>query len=120
MKKELKKDIRTTQQNKALHLFFELLAETLNDAGFDMKKVLKDDVDIPWNKEMVKEYLWRPIQIAYLNKKSTTKLKKNEVDKVYNVLNRHIGEKLGIHEEFPSIDNIMIKLQEQEEKELNK
>ena len=73
---------RTTQQNKALHLYFRLLAESLNEAGLDMKKVLKPTIDISWNERNVKEYLWRPIQNAQVIKKSTTELNSDEVDKI--------------------------------------
>jgi len=41
---------RTTKQNSALHKFFELVAETLNSAGLDMRKALRADIDIPWSK----------------------------------------------------------------------
>ena len=93
---------RTSTQNKALHLYFELLADELNSAGLDMKKTLKQTVDIPWSKETVKDYLWRPIQNAQLEKESTTELTTDEINKVYEVLNRHLGEKLQIHVPFPS------------------
>ena len=39
-----------------------MIANALNDAGLDMKKVLKPEIDIPWNTATVKEYLWRPVQ----------------------------------------------------------
>jgi hypothetical protein len=93
---------RTSTQNKALHLYFELLADELNSAGLDMKKTLKQTVDIPWSKETVKDYLWRPIQNAQLEKESTTELTTDEINKVYEVLNRHLGDKLQIHVPFPT------------------
>lgn len=98
---------RTLQQNKALHLWFQLVADELNGAGLDMKKVLKPSVDIEWNKYTIKEYLWRPVQYAQLHKKSTTRLNKNDLDKVYETLNRFLGEKFGVHVEFPSIESII-------------
>lgn len=95
---------RTLQQNKALHKYFDLLADELNQAGFDMKRTLKPSVDIPWTPENVKEYLWRPLQEAYLHKESTTELTSDQIDKVYEVLNRHLGETTGVTVEFPSQD----------------
>jgi len=92
---------RTRRQNNALHLYFQLLADELNKAGLDMKKILKPSVDIDWTLESIKEYLWRPIQFALLRKRSTTQLKSNEIDEVYNQLNRFLGEKFGVHVEFP-------------------
>lgn len=92
---------RTLTQNSALHLFFSLVAETLNDAGFGMKKVLKEEVDIDWTGDLVKHYLWKPVQKAMLGKESTTELTKIEVGQVYETLNRHLGEKLAIHVDWP-------------------
>lgn len=94
---------RTKQQNRALHLFFRLLAEKLNDAGLDMKKTLKESIDIPWDEYTIKRDLWKPIQKAVLHKDKTRKLlKKKEIDDVYNVLNRHLGETFGVYVPFPS------------------
>lgn len=112
-------DKRTVQQNKALHKFFELVALQLNEAGLDMRAVLKKDVDIPWGKQSVKDFLWKPIQKALLNKDKTSNLKKKEIDSVYNVLNRHFGEKFGIYQPFPSIDQIIMRLNEEEKENKN-
>lgn len=93
---------RTSPQNRSLHLFCSQLAEILNDAGLEMKKVLKPSVDILWTGETVKDYLWRGIQQAYLGKRSTTELSTAEVNKVYELLSRHLGEKFGLDvPEFP-------------------
>lgn len=100
---------RTIQQNRALHLYFQILADTLNDAGLDMKKILKPEIDIPWNKDTVKNFLWRPIQKAQINKKSTTELTTREIDLVFNTLNRHLSQ-FGIHESFPSFQEVMFHL----------
>ena len=92
---------RTVLQNKALHKYFELLATALNDAGWDMKKTLKQEVDIPWTKEMVKEHLWRPIQEIMLAKHSTTEMNTKDPSEIYAVLDRHLSSKTGVHVEFP-------------------
>lgn len=99
---------RTLKQNSSLHLYCELLAEELNMAGLDMREVLKPSVDINWTSESVKEYLWRPIQKAMYQKQSTTELETAEVSRVYEVLNRHLGEKFGIHTPFPSIEETQL------------
>ena len=97
---------RTLKQNSALHLYFSNLAEELNDAGFDMKKTIR--VDIPWTPYTVKEYLWRPLQEAYLLKRSTTELdKQKEIDEVYDILNRVISERTGVHVPFPNIEMML-------------
>lgn len=98
--------LRTAQQNRALHLYFTHLAEALNDAGLDMRKVLKPEVEIPWSTMSVKEFLWRPIQEAQLGKSSTTELTTDEIDKVYDTVNRHLA-KHGVHVSFPSVEELM-------------
>lgn len=98
---------RTIRQNRALHLYFQLIANALNDAGLDMRVVLKPEIQIPWSKDSVKEYLWRPIQQMQLQKKSTTLLTTKDIDAVYDTLNLFLSEKHGISEPFPSIEEIM-------------
>lgn len=99
---------RTTQQNAALHLFFTHLAAGLNAGGFDMRRTLRADVEIPWNAHNVKEYLWRPIQQAQLGKDSTTELTTKDIDKVFDTLNRHLGQTTGVHVAFPSVDELLL------------
>ena len=93
---------RTTQQNNALHLYLERLADALNAAGYDMKKTLKHDVDIPWNKEMAKDFLWRPVQEALTGKESTADMDTHDPMQIYEVLSRHIGQKIGVFVEWPT------------------
>ena len=88
---------------------FDQLATTLNDAGLDMKKTLKPGVEIPWTPATIKEWLWRPIQNALLNKESTTELTTKEIDQVFETLVRHLGEKFGITTNFPSIEDLINK-----------
>jgi len=87
---------RTLTQNRALHLFCQWLADALNDAGLDMRKTLRDDVDVPWTQASVKEYLWRPVQTAMTDKKSTTEITTIEPTEIHAVLARHLGERLGV------------------------
>jgi len=100
-------DQRTAQQNKALHVLFTLLADALNDAGLDMRKVIKEDVRIPWHGDTIKEYIWRPVQKVQLGKDSTTALTTKEIDEVFETINRYLGEKFGLHVPFPSIISVL-------------
>jgi len=95
---------RTITQNSAIHKYFELLAEALNDAGYDVRTTLKEDFKIAWGKETVKELLWKPIQNVYVGEKSTTKLTTKDIDKIYDIININIGEKTGVFVPFPSIE----------------
>ena len=96
-----KKATRTTLQNRAIHKFLALLSEALNAAGWDMKRTLTKQADIPWNPDTAKEWLWRPIQKAMFSKDSTANLETDEVSKVYDTLNRHTSAKLGVSVPFP-------------------
>jgi hypothetical protein len=105
--------VRTNRQNKALHVLFRLLADELNNNGLDMRKTLKPGVEIPWSGPSVKEFLWRPIQQEKKKKKSTTELTTKEIDEVFDTINRHIGERFGIHIPFPSIENLILRYEEE-------
>lgn len=107
---------RTKQQNKAIHVLFKLLANTLNENGLDMRKTLKPEIEIPWAPGGVKEYLWRPIQEAQLGKKSTTELTTIEIDQVFDTINKHIGEKFGVHVPFPSVEELIIQYETKRKK----
>lgn len=101
------RDKRTSQQNRALHLWFTQLAEELNAAGFDMRKTISKDIDISWTPETIKEYLWRPVQKAYLMKRSTTELTTSDIDHIFDIVNLVISERTGVSVAFPSIDNLV-------------
>lgn len=74
----------------------------MNSAGYSVQLVLAQKMDLDWTPQLCKELLWRPAQKAILKKKSTTELGKSEdIDKVFEHLNRHIGEKFGLHVPFP-------------------
>ena len=97
---------RTLTQNRALHKFCQMLADKLNEAGLDQKKVLKPEVEIPWTMEAVKEGLWKPVQEAVTGLKSTTKPEASQYSDIYEVLNNHLSSKLGIYVEWPTKDNV--------------
>ena len=99
---------RTKQQNKALHVLFQLLADELNTAGLDMRKTLKPGVDIPWGPVAIKEFMWRPIMEAQLGKRSTTEMTTVEIDEVFDTINKHLGERFGLHVPFPSIEELIL------------
>ena len=97
---------RTLLQNRALHKFFDLLAEALNDAGLDVQKTLRHDIEIPWNGTLVKELIWRPVQEAMTNKESTTELETPDPSHIYEVISRYLGAKFGLYVPFPSEETL--------------
>jgi len=87
---------RTLTQNAALHLWCRFMAEVLNDAGLDMRTVVKPEVEIPWNTHSVKEYLWKPIQRAMQGKESTTEANRTDYTEVHQALARHFAQRFGV------------------------
>jgi hypothetical protein len=93
-------DSVTLKQKKSLHLYTDLIAQSLNDSGNEPRTFLKEKFFMFWTGHMVKEWLWKPVQKAMFGSKSTNNLKKDEVSKIYDVLNKHLCEK-GIIVPFP-------------------
>ena len=96
---------RTTQQNKALYTWAKLTSEELNATGQNIQKVLKHAIDVDWTKELVLELLWRRIQVVITGKKSTTEPTSEEYILIYDNLNRHLGDKCGVHIPWPIRNN---------------
>lgn len=94
----------TRQQQKALHVGFELIAASLNGAGLDMRQVLKPEVNIPWTKSSVKEYLYKPIMRLMYAKEHTADLAKmEEPSEVWETMMRFLMENHHIeYIDFPS------------------
>lgn len=95
------------KQNNSLHKYFELVSEALNNQGLDFTKIFTNPVAIMITPELVKECMWRPIQKSMFKKLSTTTLEKQqEIDKIYDVMNKFLGEKFGVYVEFPNKEKL--------------
>jgi len=135
--------VRTYQANKALHKYFSLVAEALNDAGYSVQYILykkkndlieklldwlydkikiklilkakdrilsEEEVSIPWTGENVKNLLWRTLQLALINKESTTKIDSKDIDIIYKTLDKLLSEKYGLESiDFPSEESMIFK-----------
>ena len=99
MKYKLEKSITRSQMNSVWH-YCERLSTALNDAGLDMRKVLKEEIEIPWNKYSVKECLWSPVQESMFQTQSLSESPKAAVSKVYDVLNLHLINKFNVSVSF--------------------
>lgn len=98
--------ISATSVKKGLSIYFGLVADALNDAGADMRIILKPNAEVWWTRNTVKEFIWRPVQKIQLKKDSTTQLLTKEIDQVYDTVNRHLGKHIDTIS-FPSIDEII-------------
>jgi hypothetical protein len=87
---------RTLTQNRSLHLWLGMVADELNAHGLDMKRTLKQEVDIPWTAESAKEHLWKPVQEAAIGKASTTEADRVEYSIVRDILAAHMAKRFGL------------------------
>jgi len=104
------KQTRSNLQNRALHLYFTFCADALNDAGIDFvyRGIKGMDIEIAWNADIFKNFVWRPIQITLFEFESTTKLKTSEINQILDVLSRHFAS-LGLTVNFPNNFDFWIK-----------
>ena len=91
---------RTSRQFRSIWLYCSLLATDLNDAGLDIKLILKEDLEVNWNKNLIMDLYWKTIQKTLFGTDSTKDLKKSQVSEIYEELNRHMA-KFGISTQFP-------------------
>tara|TARA_R100000541_G_scaffold26713_1_gene36080 strand:+ start:54 stop:515 length:462 start_codon:yes stop_codon:yes gene_type:complete len=105
---ELKKvkEKRTDQQNRSLHLFFTIISRELNELGleyiyFGLKGT---EIHLMYTPELVKNFFWKPIQIALFDFESTTKLTTEQINKISDVIIKFFAEK-EVLIEFPCLEN---------------
>lgn len=102
-----KQNTRTTRQNSALHLLFTIIANQLNNLGMDYKYFgLKGQVlSTRHTTNTVKEFIWRPIQVALFDIQSTRKINTEQINEIVDVLVNYFGEK-GVVLQFPSKETL--------------
>lgn len=102
------KKTRSSQQNRALHLYFELICDELNELGLEFLYTGIKGVDMStrYTPKIVKDFIWRPIQIAMFDIESTTQIDTIQIDEIIDVLTKFFGEK-GIELEFPSFEALI-------------
>ena len=105
-----KKNTRTDQQNKALHLFFTIISNQLNEMGVEYKHFgLNGQVlSTMHTPNIVKEFIWRRIQISLFDVKSTTKINTEQINAITDVMIKFFGDR-GYLIEFPSIESLINK-----------
>lgn len=102
---------RSNLQNDSLHLYCELISKALNDAGYSYSivSILTGEVmEIPFTMLIIKESLWRAIQIASFDIKSTTKLTSRMINAIIDIITDFLAQK-GIRVDFPNKDRIINK-----------
>jgi hypothetical protein len=94
-------DMRTVQQNKAIHLWCSQIAEVLNKNNLYMTGIFSND--IMWSMSLVKEQIIKNMIKLLFKIDSTTKLKRKEIDALVDHIVYIFGEKKGIKiPDFPN------------------
>lgn len=96
---------RTLTQNAALHKYCKMVADELNEQGQDFRIFIKAGYPVKFSQELVKEYVWRPVQKALTGNESTIDPKTHEYGEIYDCVNLKLGEH-GIHIPWPSKEDI--------------
>jgi hypothetical protein len=102
-----KGNTRTTRQNSALHLLFTIVSSQLNEMGVEYKYFgLKGQVlEMRHTPKIVKDFIWRPIQIALFDIESTRKINTEQINEIVDVLVKFFSER-GIVIQFPSKEQL--------------
>lgn len=100
--KEVKMN-RSSAQNRALHLFFTHVSDQLNNIGipFVYRGLKGMEIETTWTPELFKEMTWKPIQKLMFGTDSTTKLKRTQIDPIFETINKFFAER-GIEVTFPN------------------
>jgi hypothetical protein len=92
---------RTESQNKAMHKYFEEVADELNKAGIE-PAIFLQNFRISHTKESVKD-IFRQIGRQKFRKDSTSLLTTGEMNEIIKEFDRHLGG-FGILMDFPSAE----------------
>lgn len=99
--KEIK--LRTKAQNSALHQYFNMISTELNEMGAEFHYTGLRGVDLStrYTPTIVKDFFWRPIQLALFDIESTTQLDTRQMNEIIDVITKFFADK-GINIQFPS------------------
>ena len=99
---------QTDTQRNAEHLWFEQIAQALNDAGYDQKLVFSraEGLEVPNTKESVKD-IFRAVARQLYQVNSTAELTTGQTVKVGDAVARGFAVKFGIDVPWPSDESLM-------------
>jgi len=103
-------DNRSSKQNRALHKLFTIMSEQLNEMGleFNYDGVTGKKLSTRYTPDVVKNYFWRPIQMALFDIESTKHINTIQINEIVDVISKFFGER-GVVIEFPSVEMLMNK-----------
>jgi len=99
----MNKPVRTDSQNRAMHLWFQQVADECNKNSVDAKLVMSKVMRMDMTPEFIKA-MWKTLQQALYGTRSTTELKKTgEIDKLYDHFVRFFADNFEMElPPFPS------------------
>ncbi len=98
----------TPTQNRALHLYFQKMADALNRDGKTVIVTLKKaNLDSYWTKTLFKELYWRDLQKKAFGIESTTKLTHQQIDMMLDIISKEMAETHDLYVGFPSIKTLV-------------
>lgn len=99
---------RTAKQNRSLHLYFKFISDELNNLGleFTYQGLNISNLSTRYTEKIVKDFIWRPIQIALFDIESTTKIDTKQMNEVIDVITKYFAEK-GVKLIFPNIETLI-------------
>ncbi len=105
---EPEKKKRTGKQNRSLWKWATQYADALNDAGWDMKRALRAEINIPWTKDSFIDLVYRPVQEAMYGIESTREPDTKQMSQVVEVIIREMATRTGVSVAWPSEDSMRI------------
>lgn len=101
----------TEQQQKALFLWFEQMAEGLNNTDASLQKVCTLPIEL--TKDNFRKNIWDAVQVSLYpdtvtdkGRPTTKKLSTTQLQDVYEQVNKIIGERWGVSAPFPSEEEL--------------
>jgi len=105
---QVENQTRSSAQNNSIHLYLDQRAKSLDEQGHTMQDVLKviKKAQIRVTMLALKEIVWKGIQFVMFRTNKTSKLKTDEVDRVYEVCEKFFQTEFPNtgHVPFPSED----------------
>jgi hypothetical protein len=108
IKVEPLRTLRSNNQNNALHLWLYQITTEAEHRGLTLDMWLKKPAEMKITESMLKDCFREMGRVMY-NKKSTAKLDKYEFSELVFLFDKMILERLGIDIEFPNIDLLLRK-----------
>jgi len=95
-------DLRTQKQSDSMWLWLTQIANLFNRLNLDITMVLR--MDTKWNKDKIKATVWDELMLKLYDKKSSTKLNKDEFELIILTMTKAFGGRGVTLPKFPSID----------------